>query len=284
MYDIAIVGAGPAAWSAALTARMRDLKCVVIAPKQTTGWLGQAERVDNYPGLPKVSGKQLLDVFEQQAITAGTERQYALVRQIMPSSKQFMLLADNEIVESKGLILAMGAARPKTLPGEAKLVGSGVSYCATCDGMFYRGKRVAVLSNTPQGVEESAYLHTLAGKVDYFPLKKHDISQLEAGISVVSEKPKSIEKTDSGLMLATDQGQHEYDGVFIFRPAVAMDQLLPSLKVDGAFITVDRHMGTNLAGVYAAGDCTGQPLQIAKAVGEGNIAALACAEYLAKRL
>ena len=163
--DIAIVGNGPAGWSCAMTARMRGLSAAVIAPAETGGWLGGAERIDNYPGLPQIPGKELLERFRQQALALGAEEKNALVRQIMPSGDRFLLLAENDVLEAKAVVLCMGAARPVLLPGEEELLGSCVSYCATCDGMFYRGKRVAVLSASASGVEEAAFLRSLAESV-----------------------------------------------------------------------------------------------------------------------
>ena len=280
--DVAIVGNGPAGWSCAMTARMRGLSTVVIAPTGAGGWLSGAERIDNYPGLPQVSGKELLERFRQQALALGAEEKSALVRQIMPNGERFLLLAENDVLEAKAVVLCMGAARPVLLPGEEELLGSGVSYCATCDGMFYRGKRVAVLSASASGVEEAAFLRSLAGSVDYYALKPHDVSSLPEGVQAVAEKPRSLAREQGKVALSTDRETHLYDGVFIFRTAVPLRMLLDGLETDGGAIRVDRSMRASLPGVFAAGDVTGGPLQIAKAVGEGNVAAIAAAEYIAK--
>lgn len=280
--DLAIVGNGPAGWSCAMTARMRGLNAVVIAPAGAGGWLSGAERIDNYPGLPQVSGRELLERFRQQALALGAEEKNALVRQIMPSGERFLLLAENDVLEAKAVALCMGAARPVLLPGEEELLGGGVSYCATCDGMFYRGKRVAVLSASASGVEEAAFLHSLAESVDYYALKPHDASALPDGVQTVAEKPRSLTREQGGIALTTDRETHLYDGVFIFRTAVPLRMLLDGLETDGGAIRVDRSMRASLPGVFAAGDVTGGPLQIAKAVGEGNVAAIAAAEFIAK--
>ncbi len=280
--DLAIVGNGPAGWSCAMTARMRGLNAVVIAPAGAGGWLSGAERIDNYPGLPQVSGRELLERFRQQALALGAEEKNALVRQIMPSGERFLLLAENNVLEAKAVALCMGAARPVLLPGEEELLGGGVSYCATCDGMFYRGKRVAVLSASASGMEEAAFLHSLAESVDYYALKPHDASALPDGVQTVAEKPRSLTREQGGIALTTDRETHLYDGVFIFRTAVPLRMLLDGLETDGGAIRVDRSMRASLPGVFAAGDVTGGPLQIAKAVGEGNVAAIAAAEFIAK--
>lgn len=282
MTDIAIVGKGPAGWSCAMTARMRGLQAVVIAPQNDTGLLRSAERIDNYPGMPRVSGGAILDTFREQALALGAEERHGLVRQIMPLGESFMLLVENDVLEAKTVVLAMGAARPVLLPGEEEQLGRGVSYCATCDGMFYRGKRIAVLSASLQGVEETHFLAGLASEVDYYSLKRHKTDGLDANVNLMGEKPVSIGRDDAGVTLTTNQATHCYDGIFIFRAAMPLNMLLADLETEGSYIPVDRQMRTNLPGVFAAGDCTGRPLQVPKAVGEGNVAAISAAEWIAK--
>lgn len=280
--DMLIVGSGPAAWSCALTARQRNLSVTVAAAVSETSWLQRAERIDNYPGMPGVSGQELLRVFRQQAVDAGAQVIEALARQIMPAGDGFMTLCGNDIIESRSIVLAMGAARPKLLPGEDELLGKGVSWCGTCDGMFFRGKKVAVLSAWHGGIEEAEFLHGLCSQVDYYLLAKHALPD-QPPFTLRDGTPKALEKTESGIDVVTDAGRDLYDGVFVFRPAVSPGTLLPGLAIEGAFIPVDRRMATNLPRVYACGDCTGQPLQIAKAVGEGNVAAISAAEDLAPK-
>ena len=282
--DLLIVGSGPAAWSCALTARQRDLSVIVAAAESATGWLQKAGRIDNYPGMPEVSGRELLRVFRQQAVDAGAQILPQLARQIMPMGDSgYMALIGNDIVECKAVALAMGAARPRLLPGEEALIGMGVSWCGTCDGMFYRGQEVAVLSAWAGGVEEGEFLASLASRVDYYFLAKHDQPE-HVPYTLCEGTPRELVRQEDGrILLKTTQGERAYDGVFIFRPAVAPDSLLPGLELDGAFIHVDRRMASNLPRVYACGDCTGHPLQIAKAVGEGNIAAISAAEDLQRQ-
>lgn len=279
MLDLIIIGSGPAAWSCALTARQRNLTCAVVSAEANAGWLVKAEQVDNYPGLPRVSGQEMLRIFRQQAEDMGVQIVTGVARQVQPLGDMFMTLVGNDILESKAVVLAMGALRPRLLPGEEELLGQGVSWCGTCDGMFYRGKEVAVLSSWHGGIEEYDFLSRLASRVDYYAMAAHEIP---GHVHLCAGTPKSLAREDGRIRLTTSEGTASYDGVFIFRPAVAPDQMLPGLALEGAFITVDRYMRTNLPQVYAAGDCTGHPLQIAKAVGEGNIAAISAAEDLAK--
>ena len=145
MRDIAIIGKGPAGFSCAITARMRGLDAVVIAPKHNQSWLARTDRVDNYPGLKEIGGAELLTAFQEQAASMGAEMITGTVRQILPNDGSFMLLVENDVVEAKTILIATGAAKPKLLPGEEELIGGGVSYCATCDGHFYKGKKIAVL-------------------------------------------------------------------------------------------------------------------------------------------
>ena len=278
MLDLLILGSGPAAWSCALTARKRDLDCAVVVSGANTGWLARAERIDNYPGLPGVSGQEMLRVFRHQAEEAGAAIIPGVARQVQPLGDTFMTLVGNEVIESRAVVLAMGAARPRLLPGEEELLGQGVSWCGTCDGMFYRGKDVAVLSAWQGGVEEADFLSRLAAKVDYYRLAPHDVPDQ---LTIVPGTPVALARQEGRIAVTTREGARLYDGVFVFRPAVAADRLLPGLQTEGAFIAVNRRMQTSLPRVYAAGDCTGQPLQIAKAVGEGNIAAISAAEDLA---
>lgn len=279
MKDIAIVGAGPAGYSAAITARKRNKSVVVIG--QNTGWLAHAHSIANYPGLPDISGHDLLEAMKKQAQDLGAELRPGVVHQIVSLGSSFALSLGADFIEAERIILCTGAKQPKLLPGESELLGRGVSYCGTCDGMFYRGKKVAVLSAWTGGVEEAEFLAGLASEVDYYLLAQHTQPE-NPPYRLCAGKPQSIRHEANQLVLVTDAGEYRYDGIFIFRPAVSPDTLLPGLKTEGAFIPVDRRMATNLPRVYACGDCTGQPLQIAKAVGEGNVAAISASADLSK--
>lgn len=279
MKDIAIVGAGPAGYSAAITARKRDKSVVVIG--QNTGWLAHAHSIANYPGLPDISGHDLLEAMKKQAQDLGAELRPGVVHQIISLGSSFALSLGADFIEAERIILCTGAKQPKLLPGESELLGRGVSYCGTCDGMFYRGKKVAVLSAWTGGIEEAEFLAGLASDVDYYLLAQH-VQPENPPYRLCEGKPQSIRHEANQLVLVTDAGERCYDGIFIFRPAVSPDTLLPGLKTEGAFIPVDRRMATNLPRVYACGDCTGQPLQIAKAVGEGNVAAISASADLSK--
>ena len=275
MFDIAVVGAGPAGLSAAINARKREKSVVVIGNR--TGWLARAELVDNYPGLPGVSGPELLDAMYDQAQAMGAELRGGVVHQIIPMGESFALGLGADFVEAKRVILCTGAKQPKLLPGEAELLGRGVSYCGTCDGMLYRGKNVAVIAESAEAVHEANFLSSLCAGVTYFGAPDEALDQ---SVAVNGAKPEAVLGDVRVRGLRAGGEEYEFDGVFIFREAMALSSLLPGLERDGAFIRTDRQMRTSVEGVYAAGDCTGLPLQVAKAVGEGCVAALAAAQTI----
>ena len=274
MYDITVIGAGPAGYSAAINTRKREKSVIVLG--QNTGWLSRAESIENYPGMPGVSGQQMLSVMADQAKAMGAELRAGVVHQVINMGESFALSLGADFIEAKKVILATGARQPRLLPGEERLLGRGVSYCGTCDGMLYRGRNVAVIGEGAEAVSEANFLMSLCQSVTYFG-KADDA--LDARIQVRQERVSEIigDMRASGLVAGGEETP--FDGVFIFREAMALSSLMPGLEMDGAFIRVDRQMRTSLPGVFAAGDCTGLPLQVAKAVGEGCIAALcACQE------
>ena len=159
MFDIAVIGAGPAGYSAALNARKREKSVIVIG--QNTGWLTRAERIDNYAGMPGISGQEMLAVMRDQAKDMGAELRQGVVHQVIDMGGTFALSLGADFVEARKIILCTGAKQPNLLPGEEVLLGRGVSYCGTCDGMLYRGKSVAVIGAGPEAVTEANFLMSI---------------------------------------------------------------------------------------------------------------------------
>ena len=279
-HDLIIVGGGVAGCAAAITARQRNLDTLLLY--SGGGALSKTKRIDNYPGFPAMPGPQLLEKLRQHAKEMGAVLQTQLVRRVMPTGDVFSVLADNDLYEASAVILAMGTARVKMLPGEEALVGQGVSYCATCDGMFYKGGTVLVIGAHEEAVEEANYLASLAA-VKYVKERPHDAKGLAEGTELLPGKPLKLSQKGELIALETDQGEVTADGVFILRPAVAMTQLIPEVAAPGGAITVDKNLATSIPGVFAAGDILGAPLQAAKAAGEGTVAALSAASYLLKK-
>jgi len=277
MYDIVIIGGGPAGTSAAITACVRGKRTAIISNHPSGSNLYKAERVDNYPGMPDVTGAQLSDAMLAHARSLGTEIISAKVQTVMPSGDSVWVGYGQEMLSARCVILAPGLAQGAAFPGEKEFLGRGVSYCGTCDAMLYCGKHVAVIAQGPESVREANFLMSVCASVTYFG--KAD-EALDARITLCDLKPESITGDVKVTHLRASGEDMPFEGVFIFREAMALSALLPGLEMNGVFIGVDRQMRTSIPGVFAAGDCTGLPLQVAKAVGEGCIAALCAAQEL----
>ena len=278
MYDIAVIGSGPAGLSAAVQARARNRSVLVVGGDDRDNPLYKTPRIDNYLGFPQVSGKELLERFRAHADDMGVARKEGRVLNIMPMGDTFYLSIGSEMEQARAIILATGVVWANKYPGEAEYLGRGVSYCATCDGMLYRGKEVVVVGKAADAPQEANYLQELGCKVTYVSDKAPD--GLRPDIPFV--KAPKVEITGEGKVEALRAGSTTIpcEGVFILRPSVAPADLLPGLALDNGYIQVDRNMTTSVPGVFAAGDCAGLPLQVSKAVGEGLVAGLRAAEYV----
>lgn len=283
MYDAAIIGTGPAGLSAAINLKLHNRSFLWFGSVNLSDKVEKSEKIANYPGLEMVSGAQLNQHFRSQIQSLELPITDRMVTNIMPLGDGYALLADNEIFEAKTVLFAIGAVSGKDLPGEQEFLGRGVSYCATCDGFLYRGKTIAVLCAAKRYEHEITYLAGIAGKVYLYTtypdseITLPNVERLPAPVRAVcgDKRVNRIQLTDGTAM--------EVQGMFILRSAVAPATLLPGLAMDGPHIQIDRSGKTNLPGCYAAGDCTGRPYQLAKAVGEGNTAAHAILEYLSEQ-
>lgn len=281
-YDVAIIGTGPAGISAALNLKLYNKKIIWFGSADLSMKVEKSEKIANYPGLPMVNGKKLNDIFRQQIEEAGLEITDKMVTNITVSGQGFMILAGNDIYEADKVLLATGIVTVKSMSGEDELLGKGVSYCATCDGFLYKQKTIAVFCGAKRYEHEVQYLAELADKV-YLYAAYPDCEIDLPNVEILTSPIKEIKGRERVQGLITKDGEsYEVDGVFILRTAVAPTSMLKKLEVDGNHIVVNREMETNITGCYAAGDCTGRPYQIAKAVGEGNIAAHSIVESLQK--
>ena len=282
MYDCIIIGTGPAGLCAALNLKTYKKSFVWFGSKSLSDKVRKAEKITNYPGFPELTGQELFAHFEDHIQSAGLEITEKTVTNVMSAGNYYMVLADNEIYEAKTLILAMGVMTAKLLKGEDELLGRGVSYCATCDGMFYKDKEIAVLCNDPKYEHEVEYLADLAAKVTYFPLFS-DSQVKKENVTISKDFPVEVNGIDRVTGLTLKSGEIlSVDGVFCLRNAIALSKLIPELEIENGHIVVNRAQKTNLPGCFAAGDCTGRPYQYTKAVGEGNVAAHSCISYLAE--
>ena len=280
MIDIAIIGSGPAALSAAVNARQRNKSVCVFGRSLDSSLLFAAEKVDNYLGLPEMSGEEMLNEFYAHAVKQGVEFRECRITQILSMGDSFMVNADNEFIQAKTLILAIGLSKSKGIAGEMDYLGKGVSYCATCDGMLYRNKTVFVVGENEEGEAEANFLADVCASVTYIPLYQ-PVMNLKENVQVKEGKPKAVLGENGKVSsLEMDGETLSCDGIFFAKNSTPPESLLFGLQTDGKNIIVNRSMATNLPGVFAAGDCTGTPYQIAKAVGEGLVAALSAAAYI----
>ena len=281
MYDLLIIGSGPAGISAALSAKARNLDFLWFGSRALSPKITKAERVINYPGLPSITGTEMRDAFLRQTSSLGISILEERVNAVYDMGGYYTSVVNEKMYDAKAVILATGVSSCREIPGESRLLGRGVSYCATCDGGLYRGKRIAVVCTDPSLEEEVEFLADLAADVLLCTSYK-DCGIRRDNVRHTVGYPAEIlgEGRTSGIVC--DGETVEADGVFCLRSCVAPAALLPGLAAEGGHIQVDRQQRTNLPGCFAAGDCTGRPYQYAKAVGEGNVALHSAVEYLKK--
>lgn len=270
-YDIAIIGSGPAGISASLSAKLRGKNIILIGQKNLSEKLEKAHLIKNYPGFSEISGSELKNNFIKNLESLGIEIVEDKIAQIYALGKKFSIQGFNTY-EAKKVILATGVDFSKKLKGEKESLGRSVSYCATCDGFFYKGKEIVIVTENEKSEATEKEENFLAGLAkNVINLKEDEIEEIKgAGISGSS----------GTKVLKKDGSEIEADGIFILRENVSSENLVPGLKTENNSVIVDRKMETNIKGLFACGDITGSPFQIAKAVGEGNVAALSAVESL----
>ena len=276
-YDLIVLGSGPAGLAAAVAARGRGKTALVIGNRWQDSPLAKAEKIDNYLGLPGRTGYELLEEFQKHAEGAGVE--FVVGRAIsLMAWNGFTVTVGSDMYQGRALIMSPGVVRQTKFTGEQEYLGRGVSYCATCDGMLYRGKDVVVAGRTADAPEEAKYLKSIGCNVTYTAPKKP--AELADDIPFVQAGKVEIQGGQTVTGVSLDGTEVPCACVFVLRASLAPTDLLPALETEGGYIKVDRAMKTNVEGVFACGDCTGAPLQVAKAVGEGHIAGLSACEYL----
>ena len=300
-YDIAILGAGPAGMTAGLYAGRGGLKAVIIEKMMPGGLVANTERIDNYPGFPEgISGFELAQKMEQQAKKFGAEIISAQAEEVVPEDRyQLIKLSDGTTIKSRALIIATGAF-PKTLGvrGEKELLGKGVSYCAICDGAFFKNQAVAVLGGGDSAVQEAVYLAGLASKVTV--IHRRNVLRAADSIQKVAFANDKITFAWNKDILGIE-GSAGVTGIKIMDKQTLAEEVIP---VTGAFIYVgykpssdlvkdivktdeqgyiitDDRMATSAPGIYACGDVRQKLVrQVSSAVGDGATAAIAAQQYL----
>ena len=282
-YDCIIIGGGPAGLSAAINLKTYEKKVLWFGNAALSEKVEKAELVNNYPGLPGVSGKELQQAFLKHKESMELEIIDKIVSNIYDMGGYYNVMAENQFFETDSIILSTGVVAANQYAGEAEFVGRGVSYCATCDGALYKGKKIAVVSTAKRFEHEIDFLADLAEQVYLFPFYK----ECEIEKENVEFVKKAIKEIKGGFradeLVLGDGSSLSVDGIFIMRNAIAPTTLFSKLELVDGHIGVNRQMETNVKGVFAAGDCTGKPYQYTKAVGEGNIAAHSVIEYLGEK-
>lgn len=277
-FDIAVIGGGPAGLSAALTGRIRNKNIGLFESVDFSKKLQQAHLIDNYLGMPQITGQGLMQQFSAHCLAHKPVLIKEKVLNIYPG-ELFTLVTPDATYQAQAVIMATGVISTLLFEGEKDFLGSGVSYCATCDGMFFKDRDVAVISYMQAGEHEAEYLNELCHAVYYLP-QYRDVGKLSPDIKLISDTPRGVSGQGQVEKLITANGELKVHGVFILRQSDPVDNILPGIELENEVIKVNRHMETNIPGVFAAGDCTGRPWQIAKATGEGLVAVLSAVEYL----
>lgn len=299
-YDVIVIGAGPAGVSAALYAKRANLTVLVLYYGESQ--LEKAHKIDNYYGFPGgIAGADLYAAGIAQAKTMGVdvaEREVTHLELTAPAPQtQYRVVAGGTEYTARALILATGNKKLRpAVPGILEFEGKGVSYCALCDGFFYRQKKVAVIGNGGFAVSEASDLVHIAASVTVLTDGKDD-GELQKALAAAPDLAQKITvdvrklarirgNDDSGTKVGAvefaDGGVLETDGVFVaLGSAGAVDFAKKlGLALNGDSIAVNEHMVTNAPGVFSCGNANGGLLQVCKAVHEGGIAGLAAVEYV----
>ena len=280
MTDIAIIGTGVAGLSAAVTATARNKSILLFGDKAVGGKLNVTHDIKNFLGFYKMDGAEIQKELSEHISGLGISVTEKKITNVYKMGDHFTLLSGQEMFEAKSVILAGGISFGKPLSGESDFLGRGVSYCATCDGMLFKGKSVAVIAYSKAEEKEADFLTEICSEVYYFPQYKEDVS-VSPKCRIISGKNFKITGGMKAEKLSYDGGEIDVSCVFILRENIPPAQLISGIEMDGNHIAVDRKMRTNIPGFFAAGDITGTPYQFAKSAGEGNVACLSAVEFLA---
>lgn len=278
-YELAIIGCGPAGMAAALNAKIRNRDFIFLGTEDCSPKLSKAPQIENWLGFPEISGEDLRQLFLKHIKEKGIEIVPFKVTNIYPGPP-YTLMGKDQSLEADAIIIAIGVSAGKLFPGEAELLGSGVGYCATCDGPLYKVKKVAIVSYNQEGEDEANFMADFCSKVYYIPYYSSELLRLDPRIEVKKVKVKGIVGSEKVKQLDLGEEQLSVDGVFIIRDTLPAEQLISGLEMEDSAIKVNHKLETSMPGLFAAGDCTGQPFQLIKAAGEGGTAALQAVRYL----
>lgn len=304
-YDIVVIGAGAAGLTAAQYGARANLRTLVIEQTATGGQCLNIEGLENYPGFPDpIDGYEFAERFERQAKQFGAEFLVATAHRLDKLAEEFTLETTEGQIAASAVILATGAKhRQVGVPGEIELTGHGVSYCATCDGPFFRDRRILVVGGGDAACDEAGFLAKLSDKVtmihrrDRFRAQPALAERVRANPNIsirfntvlteitATTNAMGIQQVGGVTLKKVDTGEQEtvpMDAVFVFVGSDPQTELVPTVpKDDGGYIITDGHMQTAIPGLFAAGDVRATPFrQLVVAAGEGAVAAHAATLYI----
>lgn len=298
MHELIIIGAGPAGLTAGIYAQRAKIDAILLEKLAPGGQAALTDVVENYPGFPEIKGYELIGKFEEHARKFGLKIESGKeVTKVEVEGDVKRVYCGNEVYEALSVIVATGA-QPKRLgaKGEREYTGRGVSYCATCDGFFYRDKTVCVVGGGDAAITEALYLSKLASKV-YVIHRRDELratkilqeramrtENIEFIWNSTVEEIRGDEKVHSVLFRNLKDGsisELPVDGVFIFVGTQPNTEFIDVEKDENGFIITDEELRTSIEGIFAAGDCRKKPLrQISTAVGDGALAVHSAEAYL----
>jgi FAD-dependent pyridine nucleotide-disulphide oxidoreductase len=300
--NLAIIGAGPSALAAAIYTTREDIPTVLYEKGVVGGLAAITDKVENYPGFPSgVEGMMLANQFQSQAERFGADIEFGEVSSVKKLNNAIEIIVDNKPILADAVLIATGSSYKKTgMPGEDDFYGKGVHYCATCDGAFYRDKKIAVIGGGNSAIQEAIFLTRFASHIDLLvrskirasdvlqkELKKYiDEGKITVHLKTTPQKILSLEGKINGIEInqEDDIKQLEVEGIFVF---IGLNPNTGFLQGSGieldeqGLIKTNSRLETNIPGIFASGDVrSGATMQIASAVGEGASAALSIREYL----
>jgi thioredoxin reductase (NADPH) len=300
MYDVIIAGAGPAGMTAAVYASRANLETLMIERGIPGGQMANTEDVENYPGYEHILGPDLSNKMFEHAKKFGAEYAYGDIKEVIDHGDYKTIVAGDKEYNTRSVIITTGAQYKKLgIPGEEELGGRGVSYCAVCDGAFFKGKNLIVIGGGDSAVEEGIYLTRFANKVTIVHRRDElraqrilqdrafDNEKIEFIWDTVVEKINEQDgKVGSVTLKNKKTGEvydHDIDGVFVYIGMVPLSEPFKSLGItnEDGYIPTNENMETTIPGIFAAGDIREKTLrQIVTATGDGSIAAESAIKYV----
>lgn len=295
MYDLVIVGGGPAGMTAALYAARANLKVAIVEGFIYGGQMQKTDCIENFPSYDSISGEELSEKMEDQMFTYSVDEVFGYVTKIIPKDNyNTLLLSDDNTIDTKTVLIATGAKHKLlNVPGEQELTNKGVSYCALCDATFFKDKELVVVGGGDSALEEALYLTNYASKVTIVHRRDEFRAQLYLQEKVktnpkiqfaLSDEVVSINGTDSVKSVTLKSGNTlKTDGVFIYVGQEPSTNFVSDLGItnDAGWIQVNSRFQTQIPSIFAAGDCIDKDIrQIVTATGDGANAAQYIYQYL----